>query len=104
MSPHGPAALVMPKWGLAMTEGEFVAWLVEEGEDLNPGDKVAEVETEKITGVVEATSAGILRRKIATVGEVLPVGALIGVIADPAVSDSEIDSFIANVRATIVPG
>ena len=96
--------LGMPKWGLSMTEGRLVEWLVEEGADVAVGDEVAEVETEKINGVVEAPAAGVLRRKVGTIGEVLPVGAMIGVIADPSVPDESIDTFVADFQSRFVPG
>ena len=67
----------MPKWGLSMTEGRLVEWLVEEGTELSLGDDVAEVETEKINGVVEAPVAGVLRRRVASLGETIPVGGLL---------------------------
>lgn len=95
--------LGMPKWGLSMTEGTLLAWLVEEGVELAVGDDVAEVETEKINGVVEAPAAGILRRHVAVVGDVIPVGGLLGVIADASVGDTEIDRFVEEFQATFVP-
>jgi pyruvate dehydrogenase E2 component (dihydrolipoamide acetyltransferase) len=95
--------LGMPKWGLSMREGALVSWLVEEGADLTRGDEVAEVETEKINGVVESPGAGVLRRRVAKVGEVVPVGGLLGVIADPSVPDAEIDAFVEEFQATFVP-
>src|SRR5690606_12988888 len=76
--------LTMPKWGLSMTEGRLVSWLVEEGSTIRPGDEVAEVETEKINGVVEAPAGGILRRRVAEPGQVIPVGGMLGIIADEA--------------------
>ncbi|HEY6694345.1 MAG TPA: biotin/lipoyl-containing protein, partial [Solirubrobacteraceae bacterium] len=50
--------LGMPKWGLSMTEGRLLDWLVDEGDGIAVGQEVAEVETEKITGAVEAPAPG----------------------------------------------
>jgi pyruvate dehydrogenase E2 component (dihydrolipoamide acetyltransferase) len=96
--------LGMPKWGLSMTEGKLLDWLVEEGTELAVGDEVAEVESEKINGAVEAPAAGVLRRRTAEVGDVVPVGGLLGVIAPAEVADAEIDAFIAEFQASFVPG
>jgi pyruvate dehydrogenase E2 component (dihydrolipoamide acetyltransferase) len=96
--------LGMPKWGLSMTEGKLLDWLVEEGAELAVGDEVAEVETEKITGAVESPAAGVLRCRVAAVGDVVPVGGLLGVIADAAVPLEEIDAFVADFQASFVPG
>ncbi len=98
------AKLGMPKWGLSMTEGRVLDWLVEEGAEVGPGDELCEVETEKITGAVEATASGVLRRRIGEAGQVIPVGGLLGVIAAAAESDADIDAFVAEFEATFVPG
>ncbi|BBL79755.1 branched-chain alpha-keto acid dehydrogenase subunit E2 [Rubrobacter xylanophilus] len=95
--------LGMPKWGLTMTEGTVVRWLVEEGAELESGDEVVEVESEKINNAVESPAAGVLRRRVAQEGEVIPVGGLLGVIADPSVPDAEIDAFVEEFQATFVP-
>lgn len=86
-------AITMPKWGLSMTEGKVVDWLVEEGAAVQPGDEVMEVETEKIASAVEATDAGILRRKIAKADQTIPVSGLLGILADADVPDSDLDEF-----------
>ncbi|MGB0093339.1 MAG: acetoin dehydrogenase dihydrolipoyllysine-residue acetyltransferase subunit [Solirubrobacteraceae bacterium] len=96
--------LGMPKWGLSMTEGRVLEWLVNEGTELSVGDEVAEVETEKINGAVEAPVAGILRRRVAAEGDVVPVGGLLGVIAEADVPDADIDAFVADFQASFVPG
>jgi pyruvate dehydrogenase E2 component (dihydrolipoamide acetyltransferase) len=96
--------LGMPKWGLSMTEGRLVEWLVEEGAEIAPGDEVAEVETDKLSGGVEAATGGVLRRRVAALGDVVPVGGLLGVIADPDVPEADIDAFVAEFQAAFVPG
>jgi pyruvate dehydrogenase E2 component (dihydrolipoamide acetyltransferase) len=95
--------LCMPKWGLNMTEAALVAWLVEEGAELSRGDEVAEAETEKINGIVESPAAGVLRRRVARAGEVIPVGGLLGVLAEPDVAETDIDAFVAEFQSTFVP-
>jgi pyruvate dehydrogenase E2 component (dihydrolipoamide acetyltransferase) len=95
--------LGMPKWGLSMTQGTVIDWLVEEGAELAAGDEVAEVETEKINGVVESPVAGTLRRRVAAAGDVIPVGGLLGVIADASVADADIDRFVDEFQASFVP-
>lgn len=91
-------AIGMPKWGLAMTEGKVNAWLVAEGATIAEGDEILEIETSKITNVFESPVAGPLRRRVAAEGETLPVGALLGVVAEAAVSDGEIDAFVEQFR------
>jgi pyruvate dehydrogenase E2 component (dihydrolipoamide acetyltransferase) len=100
----GVQKLGMPKWGLSMTEGRVVAWLVDEGAEIAVGDEVAEVETEKINGAVEAPVAGVLRRRVAAEDDVVPVGGLLGVVAAADVPDADIDAFIAEFQASFVPG
>lgn len=95
--------LGMPKWGLSMTEGTVVQWLIEEGTELQSGDEVVEVESEKINNAVESPAAGVLRRQVAQEGDVVPVGGLLGVIADASVPDPEIDAFVEEFQSTFVP-
>ncbi|MGP1615362.1 MAG: acetoin dehydrogenase dihydrolipoyllysine-residue acetyltransferase subunit [Pollutimonas bauzanensis] len=88
--------IVMPKWGLSMKEGTVMAWLVAEGERIEVGMPILDVETDKIANAVEAPDPGTLRRKVARAGELLPVKALLGVMADADVSDADIDAYVAS--------
>ncbi len=88
-------AICIPKWGLAMEEGTLASWLKAEGSTVRQGEDIAEFETSKIANVLEAPAAGILRRRIAAEGDVRPVGALIGVLADAGEDDEAVDIFVA---------
>ena len=88
-------AITMPKWGLTMTEGTVVGWLKRQGQRFAEGEEILEIETPKITNVVEASSDGTLRRIVAAAGTTLPVGRLLAVIADDGVPEAEIDAFVA---------
>ncbi len=93
--PEGIYELTMPKWGLTMEEGTISSWLIDEGDDVEVGDEIVEIETDKIAQPVESTVAGVLRRQIGEEDEEYPVQALIGIIADASVSDADIDSYLA---------
>lgn len=88
--------IVMPKWGLSMKEGKVTGWLLEDGTKIKIGDAILEVETDKIAGAVEASDAGVLRRRVGQADTVYPVKALLGVIADPSVPDSEIEAYVSS--------
>ncbi|HEY7581283.1 MAG TPA: acetoin dehydrogenase dihydrolipoyllysine-residue acetyltransferase subunit [Acetobacteraceae bacterium] len=88
-------AITMPKWGLTMTEGKVVHWLKPPGASFGAGDELLEIETSKITNVVEAESTGTLARVVAPEGTTLPIGALLAVIAPPETPAAEIDAFVS---------
>ena len=88
-------AVTIPKWGIEMTQGTIVAWHKAEGDTVKAGEEIVDIETDKIVNSVEARSAGTLVRILAEVGEELPVGYLIGVIASEVVADDAIEAFIA---------
>lgn len=95
--------ITMPKWGLTMTEGMVAEWLVSPGSPVREGEEIMEIETTKITNVFESPVAGLLRRQVAEKGVTIPVGGLLAVLADAAVSEAEIDAYVAKFQAEFVP-
>ncbi len=75
--------------------GHHHFWLVEEGDEIEVGDEIVEIETDKLSQPVESTVAGVLRRQIGEEDEVYPIQTLIAIIAAEDVSDEEIDAYIA---------
>ncbi|MGH7349127.1 MAG: biotin/lipoyl-containing protein, partial [Candidatus Rokuibacteriota bacterium] len=76
--------VLMPKLSDAMETGKVIQWLKKEGDAVKGGDILAEIETDKANVEIEAFGAGVLRKIVVGEGAQVPVGDLIGVIADPA--------------------
>jgi pyruvate dehydrogenase E2 component (dihydrolipoyllysine-residue acetyltransferase) len=76
--------VVMPKLSEAMESGKIIKWLKNEGDRIQGGDILAEVETDKADVEMEAFGAGVLRKVLVGAGDRAPVGSLIAVIADPS--------------------
>lgn len=66
--------IVLPKLGLTMEEGTIKQWLVEEGQKVEKGQFLFEVETDKVTVEVEAQTSGVLGKILVGEGETRPVG------------------------------
>jgi pyruvate dehydrogenase E2 component (dihydrolipoamide acetyltransferase) len=75
--------VVLAKLSPTMEEGTIVKWNRKEGDRVKVGDVLAEIETDKANMEMEALGDGVLRKILVQAGGKAPVGALIGVIADP---------------------
>jgi pyruvate dehydrogenase E2 component (dihydrolipoamide acetyltransferase) len=75
--------VVLAKLSPTMEEGTIVKWNKKEGDAVKQGDVLAEIETDKANMEMEALGSGVLRKVLVPAGGKAPVGALIGVIADP---------------------
>jgi pyruvate dehydrogenase E2 component (dihydrolipoamide acetyltransferase) len=78
----------MPRLGVTMTAGTVSSWLVEEGDYVEKGDYLFELETEKSTVEIEAMASGVLRKVIIPEGEEVSVNTVIAIIAQ---EDEEVD-------------
>ncbi|MSO66976.1 MAG: 2-oxo acid dehydrogenase subunit E2 [Pseudolabrys sp.] len=71
----------MPQLGETVTEGKITKWFKAAGDAVKPGDNLFEIETDKTSMEVPATSAGTLVEVRFLVGEVAKVGAVVAVIS-----------------------
>jgi pyruvate dehydrogenase E2 component (dihydrolipoyllysine-residue acetyltransferase) len=72
--------VVMPKLSDTMEEGRILRWLRNEGDRVETGQPLAEVETDKATVEMEAYTTGVVRKLVAPEGATIKVGNLIAVI------------------------
>lgn len=70
----------MPKLSMAVTEGTFVEWLVDDGEHVTAEQPLYTVATDKVETEVPSPAAGILRHGEAETDEVYPVGTRLATI------------------------
>ncbi|KYH25118.1 branched-chain alpha-keto acid dehydrogenase subunit E2 [Halalkalicoccus paucihalophilus] len=82
----------MPKLGLEMEQGTLLEWYSEEGDPVEEGEVLAEIESEKSIGEIEAREGGVLRLVDIDEGETVPPGTPIGIVAD---ADEDITGFEA---------
>jgi pyruvate dehydrogenase E2 component (dihydrolipoamide acetyltransferase) len=75
--------VMMPKLSEQMETGKIIKWLKHEGDRIQSGDILAEVETDKADVEMEAFGSGVLRKILVQAGGTVPVGSVIGVIAEP---------------------
>jgi pyruvate dehydrogenase E2 component (dihydrolipoamide acetyltransferase) len=75
--------IVMPRLSDSMEEGTILHWLVAEGDHIEPGQPLAEIETDKATVTHEADDSGTVLALSVGEGATVPVGAPIAVIGEP---------------------
>ena len=96
--------ITMPKWGLSMTTGRIVELHVAEGDTVAKGDDVLDIDTDKIAGTLESPVSGPVRRLVAGLGDELPVGAVLALVAPAEVPDDALDAAVAEARAAVESG
>lgn len=75
--------VLMPKMGYDMTEGKILRWIKQEGDSVNKGEAIAEIQTDKVNIEIEAFAGGVLAKILHGADEMVPVGETIAIIAQP---------------------
>ncbi|MBN1764327.1 MAG: 2-oxo acid dehydrogenase subunit E2, partial [Sedimentisphaerales bacterium] len=108
MNPHakgfdpslGPVVpIVMPQAGQSMEEGLILSWKVKEGDRIEVGQIIMEIETDKATMEVEAVDAGYIAKIVAQEGDIVEVKMPVAYLAEP---DIDMDAYLASV-GTVSP-
>jgi len=97
--------IIMPKLGQTMEKGKIVKWLKKEGERVERGEPLLEIETDKAVLEVEARGSGILKKILAQEGDIVPVTKVIGYIAEEGeeIPETMIQKSIAELKETVAP-
>ncbi|MGE5541694.1 MAG: dihydrolipoamide acetyltransferase family protein, partial [Bacillota bacterium] len=75
-----PVPVIMPKLSMTMEQGEIASWLKNEGDPVEKGEALLEINTDKVSFEVESPASGILQRILAGPGERVSVTETIGYI------------------------
>ena len=94
----------MPRFGMTMKQGKIARWFKQEGDTVEKGEPLFEVETEKITNTVQSVASGILFQIVVQAGETVPVGAVLAVLAEEGETPERIEGIkvgeVEDVEAT----
>lgn len=83
----------MPKLGFDMAEGKLVRWVKAEGDSVERGEVLAEIETDKATVEVESQATGVILKHLVQEGTALPVGDPIAVVGEQG-EDFDVDALL----------
>lgn len=78
-----PISVVMPALEMAQETGKLIAWLKKEGDRVNKGEPLLEIETDKAIMEIESPGEGVLGGVKAEAGSEIPVGQTIAWILRP---------------------
>lgn len=104
--------VLMPQFGETVAEGKILTWFKSEGDEIQEGDNLFEIETDKVTMEVQSTVAGKLSEIRVPAGEVAKVGSVVAVIGGngkaaapaPAAAESPKAQPAPEAAATPAPG
>jgi pyruvate dehydrogenase E2 component (dihydrolipoamide acetyltransferase) len=95
--------LLMPQLGETVAEGKITKWFKAAGDAVKPGDNLFEIETDKVSMEVPSTTTGVLSEIRVSAGDIAPVGAVVGVIADGGAATTAAPAAAAKPAAAPAP-
>lgn len=96
--------VTMPRLSDTMSEGTVGRWLKQPGDQVNAGEIIAEIETDKATMELEAFETGTLQQIIIPAGQTVPIGEVIAIIgAGPVTAAPAAPAAVAAPAAAVAP-
>ncbi|MCI0880461.1 MAG: 2-oxo acid dehydrogenase subunit E2, partial [Chloroflexi bacterium] len=78
-----PTEVLLPQWGMEMAEGTIVRWLKKEGDPIQEGEPLVEIETAKLETDLESSATGVVAQILVPEGSTVPIRTVLAVIAAP---------------------
>ena len=75
--------IVLPQWGMEMQDGTIIRWLKQEGDPVQEGEPLVEVETAKISTELESTATGVVAHILVAEGNTVPIRTVLAIVAAP---------------------
>jgi pyruvate dehydrogenase E2 component (dihydrolipoamide acetyltransferase) len=75
--------IVLPQWGMEMQDATIVRWLKQEGEPIQEGEPLVELETAKIATELESTASGVVAHILVPEGAIVPIRTVLAIVTAP---------------------
>lgn len=98
-----PTNVLLPQWGMGMNDGTIVKWLKQEGDAVEIGDPLCEVESAKVNSEVESPGKGTLARIVVPDGKTVDTGTLLAVILADGEEGVDLPERMSDAPAVPVP-
>jgi len=90
----GEVKLILPKMGESVAEATLTSWLKKEGDRIELDESVAEIATDKVDSEIPATHAGVLKKQLFKVGEIVKVGQAFAIIETEGEQEEEKETVV----------
>src|SRR5262245_60045040 len=75
--------IVLPQWGMYMQDATIVRWLKQEGDTVQEGEPLVELETAKIATELESTASGVVAHILVPEGAIVPIRTVLAIVTAP---------------------
>ena len=75
--------IILPQWGMEMQDATIIGWLKQEGDAIQEGEPLVEIETEKIQTELESIASGVVAQILVPEGATVPIRTVLAIVAAP---------------------